>query len=193
MRVFVAVGLGERVANELWQAIGPVRSGGYPIRWLGPDGIHLTLKFLGEVDSGRELQIANALDQAAGRSQPFTLKIHEFGGFPSLSFPRVVWAGFEMVDILGLLQRDIESRLKQLGFPAEHRPFKPHITLGRAKKGSNRNSFKGLGNAMSKISFTAASEIRAVELMLSELSSQGAQGAQGARYTALHSSALGAK
>ena len=187
MRVFVAVGLGERVASELWKAIEPVRSGGYPIRWLRPNGIHLTLKFLGEVDSGRELQIANALDEAAGRSQPFRLEIVEFGGFPSLSFPRVVWAGCEMVDTLGLLQRDIESRMKQLGFPLENRPFKPHITLGRAKKGSHKNSFKGLGDAMSKINFAAASDICAVELMLSELSSQGA------RYTALHSSALGAK
>ncbi len=187
MRVFVAVGLGERVANELWQAIEPVRSGGYPIRWLRPDGIHLTLKFLGEVESSRELQIANALDEAAGRSQPFRLKIVKFGGFPSLSFPRVVWAGCEMADTLGLLQRDIESQLKQLGFPAEHRPFKPHITLGRAKKSLHKNSFNGLGDTMSKITITAASEIRTVELMLSELSSQGA------RHTALHSSALGAK
>jgi 2'-5' RNA ligase len=131
LRLFVACELPVEVLAGLARAQEDLRrAGAEPLRWARPEGIHVTLKFLGNVDPSRAGDISEAL---AGAIEPFELRVRPagVGGFGG-SRLRVVWAGLEG-DIEGLaaLAGRVEQALEPLGFPAERRPFAPHLTLAR--------------------------------------------------------------
>jgi 2'-5' RNA ligase len=104
------------------------------IRWVNPDGIHLTLKFLGNIFPSNRDQIKDVLPTIVGGHHDFTLSVGRIGVFPGLAKPRVVWVGIggETKALLDL-QRDMEEALNDIGFPREDRSFRAHLTLGRIK------------------------------------------------------------
>jgi 2'-5' RNA ligase len=111
------------------------RAGRSVVRWVRPEGIHLTLKFLGEVESGKIEGISQAIRAAAQRHGAFRVQIAGMGCFPSPQRPRVVWVGVnEQAGALAALQGDVERALSALGFAREDRPFSPHLTLGRLRR-----------------------------------------------------------
>ncbi|MBI5237974.1 MAG: RNA 2',3'-cyclic phosphodiesterase [Deltaproteobacteria bacterium] len=103
------------------------------IAWVRPEGIHLTLKFLGEVDEERVSVLTDALNAAKQGVMPFAVKVGRIGAFPDMSRPRVLWAGVDGKGGLIQLQQNIEEALFKLGFEKETRPFSPHLTLCRIK------------------------------------------------------------
>jgi 2'-5' RNA ligase len=134
IRTFIAISLPSPVLQAIGEAQETLRGKGLDIRWVRKEGIHLTLKFLGNVDMDQVGQIQAAIEKAAKGFSSFTLKGEGIGVFPDLRRPRVVWAGISGdVEVLRSLQGDLDSQLKPLGFPKEKRPFKGHLTLGRAK------------------------------------------------------------
>jgi 2'-5' RNA ligase len=134
IRTFIAISLPSPVLQAICEAQETLRGKGLDIRWVRKEGIHLTLKFLGNVDMDQVGQIQAAIEEAAKGFSPFTLKGEGVGVFPDLRRPRVVWAGISGdVEVLRSLQGDLDSQLKPLGFPKEKRRFKGHLTLGRAK------------------------------------------------------------
>ena len=153
----------------LWDAIGPVRERGFPVKWVRPDGVHLTLKFLGDVDDAREPELRAALTEAAGRGEPrgVTIHVEGFGVFPDVKRPRVVWAGVTPDPALELLQHRVEQVFAPLGFPTEARPFRPHVTLGRG-------DCRGVESSLAAIAFTATTIITDLDLMQSTPQSGGA-------------------
>jgi len=99
-------------------------------RWVRPENLHITLKFIGEVPQENLAGIQNAL--AGVRSeQPVTLDFRGLGFFPKEKHPRVFWAGIEASPNLKLLAAEIERATEKLGIPREQRPFSPHLTLAR--------------------------------------------------------------
>ncbi|MBI3981454.1 MAG: RNA 2',3'-cyclic phosphodiesterase [Gemmatimonadetes bacterium] len=184
MRLFVAVNLPADVRQALWEAAEPVRRRGYPVRWGGPESLHLTLKFLGDVEPSREPEIRLGVDSAVTGARRFTLSIQGFGVFPSASRPRVIWAGCGAVPPLEMLQHRVEREMEGLGFPLEGRAFRPHLTLGRAKNGAPPVRMAGLGAALEELEYAAEATVESVDLMESRLSPSGA------RYTCLHAAAL---
>lgn len=107
---------------------------GASVRWVDPAGIHLTLKFLGEVGADRLEAIVGALERGTAGVEPFELKIGGLGFFPGPNRARVVWVGVrEPTGRLAKLQRQVEAGLEPLGFAPEGREFVPHLTLGRLK------------------------------------------------------------
>jgi 2'-5' RNA ligase len=133
MRAFVAIDLAEAVravlAREqlrLKAACGHTSD----IRWTRPEGLHLTLKFLGEIEAARVASITAAL-QALGRFHPFKVEVKGFGYFPDARRPRVLWVGLEAPAALAELAWRVEAALEKLGFARENRPFTPHLTLAR--------------------------------------------------------------
>ncbi|MDH3496395.1 MAG: RNA 2',3'-cyclic phosphodiesterase [Gemmatimonadota bacterium] len=174
MRLFVAINLPDDVRHAIVRAAEPLRQPGLPVKWVEAAGIHLTLKFLGEVDAGREPAVRAALADACAPARRFQLPIAGFGAFPTPARPRVVWVGCEPVPALELLQHGVETAFATLGFPVEGRPFRPHLTLGRAKR-DVRTRVPGLADVLSRLSFTAAVAVESVELMESRLSPAGAQ------------------
>lgn len=102
-------------------------------RWVRAENLHVTLKFLGEVDEGRLAAVQGALGQV--RSEALVrLEFRGLGFFPNEKHPRVFWAGMEVSPNLKMLAGDIEAAMEKLGIPREKREFSPHLTLARFEK-----------------------------------------------------------
>lgn len=132
MRLFVAMDIPEAVRQALEEFVRPlaaIRSGA---RWVRIEGLHVTLKFIGETSAERAKHIQQALAGVRSPS-PVRLHIHGTGFFPNAKHPRVFWAGIDASANLAELAVEIEHRLASLGIPREKRPFKPHLTLARFK------------------------------------------------------------
>src|SRR5574341_2186413 len=154
MRLFIALNLPEPVREALWTAVRPLRDLGLPVKWVRADGIHLTLKFLGEVSEDREPEMRAAVGRARAGARPLPLALGGFGAFPDARRPRVVWAGVAPEPSLELLQHGVEREFAPLGFPTEARLFRPHVTLGRAAREARARDFHGLEAALGDLQFT---------------------------------------
>ena len=174
LRAFIAISLPEPVLQGIVTAQETLKRSGLKIRWVRKEGIHLTLKFLGDIDRDSVEKISEAMERATGSFSPFTLWADGIGVFPNLRRPRVAWVGLSGdIEILRALQRDLESQLSGLGFPKEKRPFKGHLTLGRVKGRLDgiklQEALEDLGDFRTE-SFTAQSLV----LFQSELRPDGA-------------------
>jgi RNA 2',3'-cyclic 3'-phosphodiesterase len=134
LRTFIAIDLSHEVRRNLEKAhdmLSPRISG---VRWVRPSGIHLTLKFLGDVHKKQIDRICEALEDLAEEIEPIVISVRGAGAFPNLKRPRVLWVGLQKIEALADLAARVEGVLAPLGFEPEKRPFKPHLTLGRVKK-----------------------------------------------------------
>ena len=134
MRTFIAIDLSDAVRDSLLGFLREIGRIDSPVRWVRPEGMHLTLKFLGEISTDRAASIVSILDDVTARHESFTLEFSGTGTFPSdTRVPRVIWAGISRNRPLEALYKDLEDRLETIGFPRENRRFNPHLTLGRVK------------------------------------------------------------
>jgi len=130
MRAFLAIEISENVRTALAALEHDLKPTTSSARWVPPESIHLTLKFLGEVPDHLVPEIDTAL---VGLSwKPFTVIVRGIGFFPGNRSPRVFWAGLEASTMQDLAQ-EIDARMERLGFEKEKRAFRPHITLARAR------------------------------------------------------------
>jgi len=158
------------------------------VKWVDPGGIHLTLKFLGNIPSKRVTEITEAMKKAAQGISPFLLEISGLGAFPSLKQARVVWVGIGgQLDKLSTLQQNIDCALATLGFAREERPFVPHLTVARVREGGSASERGRFGELVGSTTFEDKYpvEVGAVRLMRSQLTPAGAL------YTSLSVVALG--
>ena len=174
MRLFVALNFPERIRQALWQATAPLRDLGLPVKWVRSDGIHLTLKFLGDVAGDEEDALRTALGRAAAGARALPLAVGGFGVFPDFKRPRVVWSGIAADPALELLQHSVEREFAPLGFPTEARAFQPHLTLGRAAREAGPRDLAGLEGALAGLHFQETALVESVDLMQSTLQSGGA-------------------
>jgi 2'-5' RNA ligase len=174
VRLFVALNLPDDVRRALWTAAAPVRELDLPLKWVRPEGIHVTLKFLGEVPDARELELRAALGRAAAGGPALALVVAGFGAFPGFERPRVIWAGLQPDPALESLQHRVEREFVPLGFPPENRPFRPHLTLGRAARDAKPRHCDGLEETVLRLRHQETTHVEAVDLMQSVLQSGGA-------------------
>lgn len=139
IRAFIAVSPSPEIHARLVRLKADLAGAGVAVRWVRDDGLHATLKFLGSVEQGLLEAIRRALGAVAERFAPFELAVAGLGVFPSLRRPRVVWVGLGGRR-LAELAAAVERALEPLGWAPEGRPFRAHITLGRAvgTRGWNR-------------------------------------------------------
>jgi len=135
MRLFVAVPVADPAREQILRLLGQLRSANWPVRWVHDEGLHMTLKFFGEVGAERLDVIAEALRFAASDAGMLALQLGDLGAFPSANRPRVLWVGVNAPPGLELLQDRVESGCEAIGFPPEGAPFQPHVTLGRVREG----------------------------------------------------------
>ena len=104
------------------------------IRWVRPEGIHLTLKFFGDIAAKDIDNISEVIGKRTAARSQFPLEIRGLGAFPDTARPRIIWLGIagQLVSLLSL-QKDLEEDLFLIGFPKEERPFRAHLTIGRIK------------------------------------------------------------
>jgi RNA 2',3'-cyclic 3'-phosphodiesterase len=134
IRTFICFELPENIKAALAQVQDRLRPLGHGVSWSRIDGIHLTLKFLGDVDESHIDAVAAAVKRVCAGQAPLEMALAGAGAFPNLKRPRVYWAGIgESSGRLLILQKKIDEALAELGFPKETRPFSPHLTLGRVK------------------------------------------------------------
>lgn len=146
---------------------------------MAPANLHLTLKFLGDVEEARTEAIAAALAGAAARATAFEMVVRGLGAFPSATRPRVIWAGVSADDgTLLSLARAVEEVLAPAGFPADPRPFAGHVTLGRIRV-PRRDAALGQMLAGAEGEVFGAFRVERISLMRSE------QSPRGSRYTEL--------
>lgn len=146
IRSFIAIELPPRVIDSIRALESGLRASGVPMRWVRPENIHLTVKFLGDVLPEQVAQIHAALGDSVAGAAPFALTAAGLGVFPDAVRPRVLWVGLcGQTDALFSLRRAVEDRLGRHGFPREDRPFRGHLTLGRAKE---RIDGRALGRAI---------------------------------------------
>lgn len=178
VRSFVAIELPPEVKSALVALEASLRQDKYTfVKWVDPESIHLTLKFLGSVTTDIVPRIARVIEKAVSDFPPFNLQIEGLGVFPNWRKPQVVWVGVggETNDLMRL-QKRVEESLELLGFPREDRPYQAHLTLGRLREGSapaERLDFSNFVRA-SKVEIRSSFEVRSVSLMKSQLTPTGA-------------------
>jgi len=134
MRLFIAIDLPDEVRNALAELMAELRQKCPEARWVRPEGMHLTLKFLGYVkddDGGKQLASIRTALAAIRSTSAVDMRFRGVGFFPSAHRPRVVWCGIEASPNLAQLAADLDHVLEPLGFPPEKRAFIPHLTLAR--------------------------------------------------------------
>jgi 2'-5' RNA ligase len=130
MRAFIAIDLPDFIHSALAQKQAAFRRACPDARWTRPEGIHLTLKFLGQITDAQVKQVTDAL-ATVGRFETFSVGVKGFGFFPDARRPRVFWVGLEAPPGLSELAARVEASMELLGFPREQRAFTPHLTLAR--------------------------------------------------------------
>ena len=183
--IFFAVNLSEDVKSIMHQALHHSSIQDPPWRWIRPENLHITLKFLGEMEDAAVDDLARCAAIACSETAPFHVSFTAFGGFPNLSKPRVL---FYRADEGSQELRTVAGRVEQvlhesLGIAKERKPFRPHVTVARIKKplpGAWITRLEGMAPLES-----AAQAVTHIHLMRSELRREGA------RYQAVKEIALG--
>jgi 2'-5' RNA ligase len=192
LRAFLASTLPPALHRELASLVerldSKVPSGS--VRWVNTDNIHLTLKFLGDINpSQSDLLLKTARPLVEARS-PFALEATGLGMFPNAKRPTVIWVGVREDDRhLAELHSTLESLLGQVGFEVDSRRFHPHLTLGRTRRGLARHDQRALGEALTTqpVGSLGEWEVRTLVLMRSDLRPEGA------RYTPVETLQFGEK
>ena len=169
IRAFIAIPLPEPVLDEL-VTLGhrlerrvPSRS----VRWVRPEGIHLTLKFLGDTPTNKLPEIKRALTAVARHAPPCTFTVGGLGCFPNPRRPRVVWVGVqEPTGRLAALQDAIEEVMAPLGYAPEGRGFTAHLTLGRIRRGTSGGDVAQVGQVVTKTEVGSLGEVSAAHFSL---------------------------
>jgi 2'-5' RNA ligase len=134
IRSFIAIDLPDLVRRRLGTLVQELRKSNAQVGWVRIEGIHLTLKFLGNVAPELIEEIKPVLAGIALQTPPIHIEPAGCGAFPTIKSPRVIWAGLRgETGPLGDLARRVETAMAPFGFKPEGRPFKPHITLGRVR------------------------------------------------------------
>lgn len=167
MRLFVALTLPAAVQDRLYRETALLRDAALPVRWVAPESLHLTLKFLGEVRPDDVVRVQAATAVAAARTRPLDLRIGGLGAFPSVRRPRAVWIGVEATPALRCLKQDLEWELSPLGFERETQSFQPHVTLGRARAEAPAGAFRSFETLIGRIEFGAEVRVSEVDLLRS--------------------------
>lgn len=134
MRVFIAIELPQEIKDSLNSIQEKLKTCQADVKWVHPQNIHLTLKFLGEISEEQLAKIKIILDNTAKDKKKFSIRISSLGAFPKINSPRVIWVGVDMGNReIQELAKDLEKRIEKIGIPKEERAFSSHITIGRIR------------------------------------------------------------
>ncbi len=178
IRAFIALHISEQARQTLDRTIRELAdTTGRQVRWADPKGIHLTLKFLGNISSSRTGELLEAVEESCRDHSPFSLVLSGLGMFPNRERPRVLWAGVGGgLDALASLQDAVETAMTGAGFRREPRPFRAHLTIGRVRDGATPRQRRAIGDAVSSTTLPPVEpwQIGTVHLVQSTLTPQGA-------------------
>ena len=173
MRLFLAVTLPDDVRESIGRATAEVRATVTGVRWVRPELLHLTVKFLGERADGDERRLEGALRSPLVRVPGCEATIRGAGAFPNFRRPRVVWLGMHPVAPLAGIARRVDDALTPLGIEGERRPFRAHVTLGRVNEGFPATQGEALERALRAVGVAWDLRVADVAVMRSTLGRGG--------------------
>ena len=185
VRLFIAINLPESERQAIHHATAPLREAARGVTWVAAECIHLTMKFLGETPAEALAPVRGALTEVARRFQPMRLDVGGVGAFPHLRSPRIFWMGIAGDSKLELLHHDVELACEALGHEVDARAFRPHVTLGRVKRDMTAEEARSVATLARQVRYRASVDAATIDVMRSELSSQGP------RYTVVAAVPLG--
>jgi len=179
LRAFIAIELDSRTVEALDRVQQRLKRepGAQAVRWVAPGSIHLTLKFLGEIDRALAPKVGAVMRECVSGEHPFALLVAGLGAFPNLQRPNVVWAGVsgDIAATVRIAQR-LEDGCAALGIAREDRPFSPHLTLGRIQRDAAPDPRRQIGDSIRRqpSGEIGRLSVDAIYLMRSELRPSGA-------------------
>jgi RNA 2',3'-cyclic 3'-phosphodiesterase len=174
IRTFIAIDLPPAVISLLGKVQEELKATGLRVKWVRPKNIHLTLKFIGNINPSDIDKICGAMTDAVDDIDGINLVARGVGVFPGIKRPRVVWIGLGgQIQLLFAMQRALEDNLEALGFEKEKRPFKGHLTLGRFKQTVHPDTIRQFLQEYANLS-SEEFTVRRIILFRSELKPTGA-------------------
>ena len=177
LRAFIAIDLPQPLQESIAKQTSRLRQamGDGFVRWIPPQNIHLTLKFLGTIAASHMEFLKQLLHQTADSLRPFDPQVGGIGSFPNSKLPRVLWAGIHAPAELASLQKSIETGAARLGYEKEARPFSPHLTLGRVRPGVDPRNLQKISATLNSIQIgnIGSARVDAIHLYKSELRPEG--------------------
>jgi RNA 2',3'-cyclic 3'-phosphodiesterase len=176
MRLFIAIPIPETSLKEIIRVQDDLHSTlEKAVRWADPQSIHLTLKFLGEVQDLRKIDIVNSVEKSCQQICRFSLECCGLGVFPNIHLPNIIWVGIDSPPELLLLQQEIENNLSSIGFIKEKKKFSPHLTLGRVRTVLDNEEKNQLNKKVKDYFETIITSfgVSEIQLIKSELKSAG--------------------
>ncbi len=188
LRAFIAADLSPVVREAVARVSAHLRQqlAGLPLRWVAPENMHLTLKFLGDVSARNLRLLEKMLAGEAAQHQAFEFGVGTLGAFPNIRHPRVIWVGVRGPEALQRLHEGIEAAMARLGYPREQRPYQPHLTLARVVRNAPAEVIRRVSRVLrtEQVGYLGSVRVEAVHLYRSDL------GPQGPRYTRLFTASL---
>lgn len=177
-RSFIAVDIPAGVQEALGQVEDQLRERlpETPIRWVEPEKIHLTLKFLGDVSRENLDMVKKILSSEVAKRHAMEIGIGGIGAFPKMRHPRVVWVGVEAPEELHALRRGIEDGVARLGYDYDKYDFTPHLTLGRVSRKASSREVRNVGKVLHdfQVGFIGVARVDEVHIYRSDLQPDGA-------------------
>ena len=173
MRLFIALPLPDEVETLLGKLIADFRQKSGNVKWVPPENVHLTLKFLGDTDDGLAGPLEELMASSVEGIAPFRMTFEGVGAFPNSRKPRVVWIGLVGAEPLTTISRRLEQGVVALGFKREKRAFRPHATVARIKYVGHASRLASLLDRWADASF-GSMEVGAIHLKRSQLTPEGA-------------------
>ena len=172
LRCFIAIEIPEPIKREVGELINRLKKYNADIKWVIPENLHLTLKFLGDTPEALLPNIEESLFKIVLSYDPFYIKLYGTGVFPNRKHPRVIWIGIEDSKILNKLKLDMEDSMALLGYQKENKEFLAHLTIGRVR---SRKGIVYLVNELNnfKDKDFGCIHIKSIKLMKSELKPNG--------------------
>jgi len=169
-RGFIAIDI--NVTPNILKFLKDITNSNADVKLVEPQNIHITLKFLGEVEEVNIDDIEQIIKDSVKEIEPFTIKLSGTGVFPNQNYIRVIWIGIKDAEIIETISRSIDERLSQLGFKREKRGFSAHLTIGRVKTAKNKQLLlKAIEDY--KDSEFSTQEINSIKLKKSDLTPKG--------------------
>ena len=177
LRSFIAVEIPDEIQKAIAYAIASLKNT-LPkplIRWVAPQNVHLTLKFLGDVTPANLERLAETLKVETASHEKFSISIGGLGAFPTERQARVIWIGLDAPPALAALQRGVDASAAQMGYPKEERPFSPHLTIGRVAQIVSASDLQHIRSALesTKVGILGTVPVQAIHFFKSDIQPGG--------------------